>query len=164
MTLTELIERLEKAEGPNYALEVDIFKFFNPEYRDFVKGRGGLVHANDGCDQRVLSDVRPPSVTSSLDSAVALADRVVAKEGRKLICFFCAGGQLTPYNAEEGSPDYHPRAKIDNSVTAGWMAHVAFYNEDGTSTGHPGYSHGRTAPIALLLATLRALQSKGGAA
>ena len=75
--LAELIERLEKAEGPNYRLEIDIFKLFNPEYAEYVEGRGGLVHVNDGEDQRVLSNVRAPNFTASLDAAVALAERVL---------------------------------------------------------------------------------------
>lgn len=75
--LDELIEKLEKAEGPNYRLEIDIFKLFNPEYAEYVEGRGGLVHVNDGEDQRVLSNVRAPNYTASLDAAVALAERVL---------------------------------------------------------------------------------------
>jgi hypothetical protein len=74
MTITDLIEKLEKAEGPNYRLDIEIFKFFNPEYADYVEGRGGLVHVNDGEDQRVLSNVRAPNYTASLDAAVALAE------------------------------------------------------------------------------------------
>ncbi|NTG48630.1 hypothetical protein G6M04_14650 [Agrobacterium rhizogenes] len=75
--LEELITALEMATGPNYALEVEIFKYLHPEYADYVQGRGGLVHTNDGCDQRVLSDVRPGNYTSSIDAAIALTERLL---------------------------------------------------------------------------------------
>ena len=156
MTLSSLIKRLEEAEGPSRELDVAVCWALDLE-------------PWAGTEEALLAffakgskmDKQTPALTGSVDAAISLAERVVAKEGRKLICFFCAGGQLTPYNAEEGSPDYHPKAKIDNSVTVGWMAHVAFYNDDGTTNGPESYSHGRTAPLAILLATLRTLQSKG---
>ena len=70
--MLELAERCERLEGPNYAIEVEIFKAIHPEYADYVQGRGGLVHRFDGSDQRVLSDIRPGNYTASLDSAMTL--------------------------------------------------------------------------------------------
>lgn len=70
--LIALAERVEKLEGPNYAMEIEIFKALHPEYADYVQGRGGLVHPCDGSDVRVLSDVRPPNYTASIDAAITL--------------------------------------------------------------------------------------------
>ncbi len=127
--LSSLISRVEKATGPNYALEVDIFKFFNPDYRDYVEGRGGLVHKNDGEDQRVLSNVRPPNVTASIDAAVALAERVL--------------------------PGWrHAYEKRTNGACLAWV------DEADDEPAIPSF--GPTISLALVLATLRALQSKTG--
>lgn len=125
--LSSLIERLEKATGPNYALEVDIFKFFNPEYSDYIKGRGGLVHRNDGEDQRVLSNVRPPNVTASIDAAVALAERVL------------------------------PNWQINLSIFHDTLAEASFGNREAPHAR----SQAPKPALAICLATLRALQSKG---
>lgn len=99
-----------------------------------------------------------PAFSTSIDAALALVERIVAVNGRKVICFFCAGGQLTPENADKTSVDYHPLAKIDNSVTVGWMAHVAFYLPEGKCKGPETYSHGKTAPLAILTALFSALE------
>lgn len=72
MSIAELIERLEKATGPTYALDVDIFKFRWPEYADYIQGRGGLIHPMDGEDVRVPSNVRPGNYTASIDAALSL--------------------------------------------------------------------------------------------
>jgi hypothetical protein len=67
-----LAARVEAADGPNYALEVEIFKELHPEFAEYVQGRGGLVHPCDGSDVRVPSDVRPGNYTASIDAAVRL--------------------------------------------------------------------------------------------
>lgn len=106
-----------------------------------------------GCYWSALDDW-----STSIDAAVRLAESIAHRHGRKLICFFCAGGQLTSENAEPGSLDYHPRAKIDTSVTVGWLSHVAFFKEGGSETHGPdSYSHAPTAPVAIIVALLRAL-------
>lgn len=125
--LSSLIERLAKATGPNYSLEIDIFKFFNPDYRDYVEGRGGLVHKNDGEDQRVLSNVRPPNVTASIDAAVALAVRVL------------------------------PGVELELTNLYG-VARVTLHHEMGPFYGSSAIN---SLPMALVLATLSYLQSKG---
>jgi hypothetical protein len=135
--LSSLIARLEAAEGPNYALEVDIFKFFNPEYSDYVQGRGGLVHKEDGEDQRVLSNVRPPNVMASLDAAVSLANRVL--------------------------PGWFWRCGSTPLFPNGW-AHVSRYRADHCDRqDEASCADGKAAnvAIALVLTTLRALQQKG---
>lgn len=128
--LSSLIARLEKAEGPNYAIEVGIFKFFNPEYSDYVQGRGGLVHRSDGEDQRVLSNVRPPNVTASIDAAVSLAERVLPGFGISI--------------------DTHP-------VYGDWWDASIFDQMPKTISN----ARKQTGPLALVLATLRALDQKG---
>lgn len=81
--LSSLISRVEKATGPNYALEVDIFKFFNPDYRDYVEGRGGLVHKNDGEDQRALDAevARLPELCAGLWGAEAYRSAIRVPHG-----------------------------------------------------------------------------------
>lgn len=74
-TLSELAGAVEGLEGPNYAIEVKIFKAIHPEYAGYVQGRGGLVHPCDGSDQRVLSDVRPGNYTASIDAAMTLVPK-----------------------------------------------------------------------------------------
>ena len=172
----EIIELLEKSTGPSRWLDARIDAALRigtekmraggyewawdnfPVWARHMQAAGmcGVMHTNG--DLGLIWDSE--RFTASIDCAVALSESVVALEGRKLICFFCAGGQLTPYNADETSPDYHPRAKVDNSVTVGWMAHVRFYNADGSSEGAEDYSHGKTAPISILLALFRALEAK----
>ena len=137
--LDELIEKLEKAEGPNYRLEIDIFKLFNPEYAEYVEGRGGLVHVNDGEDQRVLSNVRAPNYTASLDAAVALAERVLP--GWSI--FTCLGQTVWPDKppcwADVGSREF--QEDIDG-------------HDQENSTGFAP-----TLPLALCLAILKAVRA-----
>lgn len=164
---TDIIARLEKAEGPDRELDAEIFTIAGmPLPNEFLNKRVGL--AWDTEQKSFVLDIMEdfqvrydhPHYTASMDAAIGLVERQIATEGRKLICFFCAGGQLTPANAVEDSEDYHPLAKIDNSVTVGWMAHVAFYCADGGTSGPESYSHGRTAPIAILIALFRALEAQ----
>lgn len=131
--LSSLISRVEKATGPNYAIEVDIFKFFNPDYRDYVEGRGGLVHKNDGEDQRVLSNVRPPNVTASIDVAVALAERVL--------------------------PGWHADVDMLSPPPMSDAFGIRLFNQNGDWRNIE--AEAPTVQLALVLATLRALQSKG---
>lgn len=70
--IATLIDKLESADAPNYAIEVEIFKLIHPEYADFIQGRGGLIHPQDGEDVRVQSNVRPPNYTASFDAALRL--------------------------------------------------------------------------------------------
>lgn len=153
--MRELLERVKAATGPDLDIDLDLARAYWPEAVDHNKHYPDL-------------DVSREAFTASIDSAVALAERIPALHGRKLICFFCAGAQLLPHNADETDPDFHPRAKLDNSVTAGWMAYVAFYKPGSSETDGPAhYQHHLTAPLAILAALLEALSSpdtkpKGG--
>lgn len=97
-----LIEKLEAADGPNYALEIEIFKLIHPEYEDFIQGRGGLIHPQDGEDVRVRSDVRPSNYTASIDAALAFANYMVPgygvelairTDGRRTACVYAQGAK-----------------------------------------------------------------------
>ncbi len=144
--LAGLLERIRKARGPMTDREVE-----------------ACIRISPWCDRPSHDPIWNnfcKALYGSADAAIALAEGAIALNGRKLICFFCAGGQLVPENAEHGSPDYHPLARIDNSVTAGWLAHVAFYNADGSCSGPEAYEHGATAPLAILAALISALNTR----
>lgn len=127
--LIALAERVEAATGPNYALEVEIFKAIHPEYAGYVQGRGGLVHPYDGSDQRVLSDVRPGNYTASLDAAMTLVPSDPWLEIR---------GPRKYLNIPTHSPNF-------------WSANVSCWNHEGQKTGW-----GATPALALTAAALRA--------
>ncbi|NTG94215.1 hypothetical protein [Rhizobium rhizogenes] len=133
--LEELIAALENATGPNYALEVEIFKYVHPEYADYVQGRGGLVHTNDGCDQRVLSDVRPGNYTASIDAAFSLANRMLPDWRIENLCEWDA----------EILRDQGP-----------WMCDLVQRRLEFFDRQSAKCSHAPTAALALLIATLRA--------
>lgn len=85
--IATLIDKLESADGPNCAIEVEIFKFIHPEYRDFVSGRGGIVHTQDGEDVRVPSGVRPSNYMSSVDAAVQLGQLLIPNWQLNIVVF-----------------------------------------------------------------------------
>lgn len=157
--IQNLIERCEKATGPDRELDHRIHGALGIVNAD---GYGAYPSYEAWVAASIANRWNAPAYTASIDAAVALAEGLSHRHGMKLICFFCAGAQLMPYNADETDPDYHPLAKIDNSVTVGWMSHVAFYKPYGGSVtyGPDTYSHGSNAPLAIILATLRALQSQ----
>ena len=130
---TDIIERLQKATGPNYALEVDVFKLVNPEYADYSQGRGGLIHPQDGEDVRVQSNVRAPNYTASIDAAIALVEKILPQAN-------CYGFDKDPH----GVTAYVSR----NNVSSGhWLKEA----------------DAPTAPLALLLALFRALDAQEAA-
>jgi hypothetical protein len=151
--LANLLAKVNRATGPMTSQQVEECIRLSPWYDDKERPSHDPIWS-DFCK----------ALYGSIDAAVALAERTVAINGRKLICFFCAGGQLTPENAEPGSLDYHPLAKVDNSVTVGWLAHVAFYNADGSCSGPERYSHGATASLAILAALFSTLPNTQGKA
>lgn len=112
--LSELIERLEKAEGPSRILDYAIHEATNPALRAGV--RFGNV----------------PAYTSSIDVAVSLAERTLPTLSKI---------QLQTY-------------------VGGQFNHCEIETDDGDFEAH----NRPNAALALVLATLRALQSKGGEA
>lgn len=99
----DIISRLERATGPDRKSDLLIFRAFHPEYDEYVEGRCGLVHPCDGSDQRVISDIRWPSYTSSIDAALALvAEKLPGK------CLHCQVGPSHTWavlSDEEESPE-----------------------------------------------------------
>lgn len=70
--LLELAERCEQAAGPDRELDFAIFIALNPGLRQYVRGRGGLVHPMDSTDQRIMANHIPPRYATSLDAAMSL--------------------------------------------------------------------------------------------
>lgn len=136
--LSSIIARLEKAEGPSYSLEVEIAYltgFWPAERIDRVTRAddGHLaVWFTEGPDLPL-----PPAVLSSIDAAVSLANRVL--------------------------PGWFWRCGSTPLFPNGW-AHVSRYHADHCDRqDEASCADGKAAnvAIALVLATLRALQQKG---
>lgn len=144
MSHADLIARMEKLTGPDRLIDQDIYCEL------------GLATADEN---GILIAYRAPDYSASIDAAVALINQIKHLHGRKVICMFAAGGQITGDDA-----DYDPRSLPDNSQTVGWMAHVAFYEPTGGSKtyGPERYSHATNPAIALLIALLRALLALQG--
>lgn len=68
----EIARRAQEATGPDRELDLAAFRVLHPEFDGYVEGRGGLVHPCDSTDQRVISDVRWPRYTGSVDAMLAL--------------------------------------------------------------------------------------------
>ena len=157
MTVSDLIERVTKATGADRELDADIVRTLCPgaTVGTYIVGDDADVvfHAQAiGIPDKAVC----PALTSSVDAALSLAEGIRHAFGRKIICMFHAGGQLSA-----GDMDYDPRALPDNSVTVGWSAHVAFYTDRHLNRTHApdGYSFGRNPALAIVLATLRAIRS-----
>jgi hypothetical protein len=139
MTLPELINALENANGPSRDVDIAIFKYLKPEYADYVEGRGGLVHKCDGEDQRVRSDIRWSSYTSSLDSALWLFSQT-----------------LPGWRIENLCEWEHERLRSRGA----WTCDVVGAGD--IFTRQSGKCANATNPAAaLVLATLKALQARG---
>lgn len=69
--LTDIIERLESATGPNFKLDCDIRRMFDPEHAEHF--------------------TIPPNFTASLDAAIALCERVFPAANWQL----CSSGGCT---------------------------------------------------------------------
>jgi hypothetical protein len=118
MTLTDIIARLEAAEGPNFALEQDIAQTLVPDIM--------VMRQRD--DDSGAEPFTYRKFTASIDDAVWLAERLLP--GRSVMM----GWRQT-------------------SETRPWARVGLWPDPDAT---------GATPAIALVLATLRALQAKTG--
>lgn len=80
--LSSLIARLEKAEGPSRDLDVEIMNTVDPRSPDEKRLFDGKVYpatwgaVGQLCDQ-IRYFIEAPFLTSSIDAAVSLAERVV---------------------------------------------------------------------------------------
>jgi hypothetical protein len=135
--LSSLIARLEKAEGPSREIDVEIMNTVDPRSPDEKRLFDGQIYpASWGavgqiCDQ-IRYFVEAPCLTSSIDAAVSLAERVLR------------GWTI---------------AAIGQDDRKGWHAELREGHRTAYSTVTlAGASNGATA---LVLATLRALQQKG---
>ncbi len=134
--LSELISRLEKAEGPDR--EIDAWIGYHTDLA--VEGmswrakidRFGIDHAMKAAtsDSNIWSTSLPP-YTASLDATVALIERVLPGWG----------WQIGPFPKM--------RAQLAEPIQTNY----------GPGVGVRGQSTGPTAPIALLLALLRAKEA-----
>lgn len=134
----DIIRRLEEAEGPSRELNLAIFRAVHPEYDDYVEGRGGLVHPDDGEDQRVLSDIRWPAYTASLDAAIALVERKLPG------CYREISGPRKYLNIPSPVPN-----RFLAEITTG-----------GGFNSYRANGWGASEPIALLRALFKALQAQ----
>lgn len=156
---SELLSRIEQASGPDRELDVAIaVAVLDPKReKNYWMWQSGRPQGSaPKPDSEFWGSRNTPTFTASLDSTVALVERMEHAYGRKIICFH-AGAQLMA-----GDMDYDPRAKPDNSVTVGWCAHVAFFDSRHANStfGPDSYSHGKTPALALLSALFRALSAR----
>lgn len=77
MSIEQLIERIEAADGPDRGIDVAIFKMLHPEYAsdDWRLYGSGLRHVYDSSDARCTPppEACPPYYTASIDAAMKLA-------------------------------------------------------------------------------------------
>lgn len=140
--LTSIIEKLEKAEGPSRDLDVEIMNALAPRSPDEKRLFDGKVYpATWGAVGQVCDHIRyfveAPFLTSSTDAAVSVLN--------------------------EALPGWFWRCGSTPLFPNGW----AFISRTDANNALPGdefaCSDGKAATpaIALVLATLRALQSRG---
>jgi hypothetical protein len=142
--LNDLIERLEKAEAGSRELDADIFRSLG--YKVKMLGHKGplagrfLAYPPDGPDRCEPARL---AVTSSLDAAIALVERVLPGWSIELI---------SSHNPKSWVSFVAPPARRDpeHSISDAWRAGISKLR----ATRAP------TAPIALCIALLKALQAK----
>lgn len=138
MTLSDIVACLEEAKGPNYAIEVEIFKFVHPEYAGYVQGRGGLIHPQDGEDVRVQSNVRAPNYTASVDASLHLLKAVLPGWYVENLCQW-----ESTILRERGE----------------WMCDLVAPQKPGKGRVHSKCPHAPNAAIALCIALLKAIDA-----
>lgn len=129
-TLADLLERVEKASGPDRGLDEALANAFGWDFQ--TKSEGGRVWTEwkrpEGFRLPLGTLADPPFFTASIDAALALVERVLPGAN-------CLGVEKTPH---------------------GWDGYVSRnYVADGHWL-HEGHDRA-SAPLALLAALLRAL-------
>lgn len=151
--LSALIEKLEKAEGPSRDLDVEIMNALDPRSPDEKRHFDGkLYQATWGSVGQIRDQIRyfveAPHLTSSIDAAVVLAERLFP--GARFSLYV---NHLTGRSDGKGSRVQITRGKGPKCPHTGirWprVAGECFYAS--------------TLPMAIVAATLRALQSRGAA-
>lgn len=145
--LTSLIEKLEKAEGPSRDLDVEIMNTLAPRSPDEKRLFDGKVYpATWGAVGQVCDHIRyfveAPFLTSSIDAAVALAERVLPGWG---------------WGIESNT--HHIKACLNPEYGEPVCQHPHWAAVSNTSGRQ--FEDAASPAIALVLATLRALQQKG---
>jgi hypothetical protein len=138
--MQELIARLEDAEAGSRELDAAIFRYFGEPVPTEFAGRGiKLEWQDDGTAVMPIGDMHvrysPPSYSTSLDAALALAERVL------------------PSWRVFGISD-----ERDSQVNSGWAAGIC-------ELRGPGIQHARTwtPALAICIAILKAkAQGEGG--
>ena len=136
-TLTSLLERVEKASGPNLALEVDIARALGTAPADL-----SFVEETQSWQRYIVArdDVQiwmPPPYTASLDSALALVNEMLPG-------WFWRAGHVPSTHWVNGIA-YHCWCHLSRT-------HADHCERDDEATG---WAH--TVPTAMLSALLRAL-------
>lgn len=155
MTLDSIIERLEKAERPDRKLDIAIMNLLDPRSDDekhLVMGKllqakwGAYGHMADQVDYYVEA----PKVTSSVDAAIALAEKVLPGWAWKVgTCSVSDDAWVTP---DFNSPIHGERLRRESpALKAGDMFDTGF-DVDLRPSGRPA--------IALCIAVLTALKAK----
>lgn len=130
----DIIERLEKADGPSRKLDRDIAKA-EKWYPDDIQDVGFYIDPAKGC--RGGEIYTPPAYTASLDAAIALVERMLP-------------GWTTKHHTADSTPGQQR-----------WHFYVARHPADRDGARSPHEFCGIGSPvIALLIALFRALEAK----
>ncbi|MBN9028910.1 MAG: hypothetical protein BGO05_10150 [Rhizobiales bacterium 63-7] len=149
--LSGIIERLEKAMGPDREVDAQIWLATTPgTTRNWLEVKSTtnqwppyIIDETRDADGRLII---VPAVTTSVDAAIALAERVLPGWGGLI----SLGSGTSIHCADLWSERRGNQSSEDEE-------------EDPLPMGEEAHAEHACLPIAIVLATLRALQSKGEA-
>lgn len=146
MTLDSIIERLEKAEGGDRELDTDIANLLTPRAPEEKRiQEGGLVSTKWG-----MFRLEAPTFTSSVDEAIALAEKVLPGWAWKVgTCCVSDDAWVTP---DFNSPIHGERLKREFPDLKAGSVFDTGVDIDLRPSGRPA--------IALCIAVLTALKAK----